>query len=179
MTYIEHCTISIDRVVQYKVVTPDGIFRTVNECQNSDLFWALRGGGGGTFGVVLETTHRVEKQLELVVSLITFSATQSNTLAFLKILLDNATTWATQGWGGQIHSRGFINVTPLLSLSEAQESYKSVNEYALSQNGTGTMEVLSYYAYYEKYLAPNQAPVAAGDHHKQSIDAHYLIRNTS
>jgi FAD/FMN-containing dehydrogenase len=154
--------LGIDRVVQYKVVTPDGIFRTVNECQNSDIFWALRGGGAGTFGVVLESTHRVEKQLELVVSSISFPATQSNSLPFLQILLDNATIWATQGWGGHLQSRSLINVTPLLSLSEAEESYKSVNEYALSQNGTVVMEVLTWYGFYKKYVLPNQAPVAGG-----------------
>lgn len=52
--------LGIDRVVQFKVVTPDGVLRIVNQCQNTDLFWALRGGGGGTFGVVMEATHRVE-----------------------------------------------------------------------------------------------------------------------
>jgi FAD/FMN-containing dehydrogenase len=29
-----------------------------NDCQNQDLFWALRGGGGGTFGVVTKVTLR-------------------------------------------------------------------------------------------------------------------------
>jgi hypothetical protein len=30
--------------LQFKIVTPDGKFRTVNKCQNTDLFFALRGG---------------------------------------------------------------------------------------------------------------------------------------
>jgi FAD/FMN-containing dehydrogenase len=34
------------------VVIPDGSFLTANEEQNSDLYWAIRGGGGSTFGVV-------------------------------------------------------------------------------------------------------------------------------
>lgn len=45
--------LGVDRVVQFEIVTPDGILRHANACQNQDLFWALRGGGGGTFGVVL------------------------------------------------------------------------------------------------------------------------------
>lgn len=52
--------LAVDRVVQFRIVTPDGVPRTANACQNQDLFWALRGGGGGTFGVVLESTSRVE-----------------------------------------------------------------------------------------------------------------------
>lgn len=53
--------------LEFKIVTPDGQLRIANRCQNSDLFWALRGGGGGTFGVVLEATTRVEKQLTMQV----------------------------------------------------------------------------------------------------------------
>jgi hypothetical protein len=47
-----------DNALQVKVVTPTGDFVTANACQNSDLFWAIRGGGGGTFGVVTEVTMR-------------------------------------------------------------------------------------------------------------------------
>jgi hypothetical protein len=53
--------------VEFKIVTPDGEYRVANECQNEDLFWALRGGGGSTWGAVLETSHRVEPRLELQV----------------------------------------------------------------------------------------------------------------
>ena len=51
--------------VQVKVVTPDGVFRTANACQNQDLFFALRGGGGSAFGVVIEATHRTEPKLAI------------------------------------------------------------------------------------------------------------------
>ena len=49
----------VDRVHQFRVVTPDGVLRVANACQNTDLFWALRGGGGGTFGVVMEASIEV------------------------------------------------------------------------------------------------------------------------
>ncbi|KAG8680625.1 hypothetical protein FRC11_002206, partial [Ceratobasidium sp. 423] len=51
--------LGVDRVLQFRLVTPDGRTRVANACQNQDLFWALRGGGGGTFGVVLEATSEV------------------------------------------------------------------------------------------------------------------------
>ncbi|KAK7932153.1 6-hydroxy-D-nicotine oxidase [Apiospora marii] len=41
-----------DSVLGLDVVLPDGRFVTADETQNTDLFWALRGGGGSTFGVV-------------------------------------------------------------------------------------------------------------------------------
>lgn len=39
-------------LLQAEIVTADGIVRVVNACKNPDLYWALKGGGGGTFGVV-------------------------------------------------------------------------------------------------------------------------------
>lgn len=44
---------SVDSVLSLDVVTLDGVFRRASLAENSDLFWALRGGGGG-FGVVTE-----------------------------------------------------------------------------------------------------------------------------
>jgi len=49
-----------DRVLQYRVVTPQGKYITANACQNTDIFYALRGGGGGTFAIVMESTFLVE-----------------------------------------------------------------------------------------------------------------------
>jgi FAD/FMN-containing dehydrogenase len=45
-------------LLEAEVVTADGRIRTVNRCQDPDLYWALKGGGGGTFGVVTRVTLR-------------------------------------------------------------------------------------------------------------------------
>ncbi|KAF2231815.1 hypothetical protein EV356DRAFT_578880 [Viridothelium virens] len=45
-----------DNALEYKIVTADGTLKVANNVSNPDLFWALRGGGGGTFGVVTEAT---------------------------------------------------------------------------------------------------------------------------
>ena len=43
-------------LLEAEVVTADGEVRVVNECSEPDLFFALKGGGGGTFGVVTRVT---------------------------------------------------------------------------------------------------------------------------
>ena len=43
-------------MLEAEVVTADGLVRTANACLNPDLFWALKGGGGGTFGVITRVT---------------------------------------------------------------------------------------------------------------------------
>ncbi|HKM98922.1 MAG TPA: FAD-binding protein [Candidatus Binataceae bacterium] len=46
-------------LLEAEVVTVDGQIRIANACTNPDLFWALKGGGGGTFGVVSKLTVRL------------------------------------------------------------------------------------------------------------------------
>ncbi len=43
-------------LLEAEVVTADGKVRVVSHAQEPDLFWALKGGGGGTFGVVTRLT---------------------------------------------------------------------------------------------------------------------------
>jgi FAD/FMN-containing dehydrogenase len=41
------------------MVTADGELRTVDDHTDPDLFWSLRGGGGGNFGTVTDFVFRV------------------------------------------------------------------------------------------------------------------------
>lgn len=45
-------------LLEAELVTPDGNVRVVNRWRNSELFFALRGGGGGTFGITTRLTLR-------------------------------------------------------------------------------------------------------------------------
>ncbi|KAK3309760.1 uncharacterized protein B0T15DRAFT_387233 [Chaetomium strumarium] len=47
-----------DNIIQAVLVTPTGEVITANECQNADIFWAIRGGGGSTFGVIVNITMK-------------------------------------------------------------------------------------------------------------------------
>lgn len=49
-----------------------------NQHQNADLFWAVRGGGGGTFGVVTSVTMRVFEDIPAVVSTLFFEMTHQD-----------------------------------------------------------------------------------------------------
>jgi FAD/FMN-containing dehydrogenase len=48
-------------LIEAEVVTADGKVRVVNQVQEPDLLWALKGGGGGTFGVVTRLTLATHK----------------------------------------------------------------------------------------------------------------------
>ena len=109
-----------DNVLQVEMVTPDGKVQIANECQNPDLFFAVRGGGGNTFGIVTNITYKALPKFEVLVRhfisqkiSITdweqdFSANLTNlnvsdVSKLLEIFTSNATTWANHGWGGYIN----------------------------------------------------------------------------
>lgn len=50
-----------DNVLNFKVALYNGSIVTASSEINSDLYWALRGGGGGNFGYVLEMTHKIHR----------------------------------------------------------------------------------------------------------------------
>jgi len=52
-------------LLEAEIVTADGAVRVANACTDPDLFWALKGGGGGTFGVVTRITLRTRELPEL------------------------------------------------------------------------------------------------------------------
>jgi FAD/FMN-containing dehydrogenase len=45
-------------LLEAEIVTADGEVRIANACTNPDLFWAIKGGGGGSFGVLTKLTLR-------------------------------------------------------------------------------------------------------------------------
>ena len=45
-------------LLEAEIVTADGAVRIANACTNPDLFWGLKGGGGGSLGVVTRLTLR-------------------------------------------------------------------------------------------------------------------------
>ncbi|KAK4097890.1 FAD-binding domain-containing protein [Parathielavia hyrcaniae] len=52
-----------DQILSLDVVLPSGRFVTASETENEDLFWALRGGGGATFGVVTSITVKAHPKM--------------------------------------------------------------------------------------------------------------------
>jgi hypothetical protein len=51
--------LTVDNMVGAQIVTADGNLHTVNAHSDPDLFWALRGGGGGNFGIVTQFVFKV------------------------------------------------------------------------------------------------------------------------
>lgn len=51
--------LGVDSALAFDMVLANGTSITASRSENSKIFWALRGGGGGTFGVVLNITFKL------------------------------------------------------------------------------------------------------------------------
>ncbi|KAJ5816337.1 FAD linked oxidase N-terminal [Penicillium robsamsonii] len=65
--------LAADQVLALEVVLANGRFVTVTEESDPDLFWALRGGGGATYGVVTSLISRVYPKVGVTLSTFNFS----------------------------------------------------------------------------------------------------------
>jgi hypothetical protein len=69
--------LTCDDLVAAQVVTADGQVRDCDETRDADLFWALRGGGGGSFGVVTSLTLRTHPATDLAIGFMSWPWTRA------------------------------------------------------------------------------------------------------
>lgn len=83
--------IGADQALEWEVVTGTGEVLIANREQNQDLYWALSGGGGGTYGVVSSLTSKAFPDLTSTSATLMFPATGVSPDAFW----DAVGTWQT------------------------------------------------------------------------------------
>ncbi|KAF2024071.1 FAD-binding domain-containing protein [Setomelanomma holmii] len=117
----------VDQAVEFEVVTADGKFRIINECSDPDLFWAMRGGGGGNYAVL--TSYKFQLHTAVPINVYSFQAHFPNPKGELDItksqahrdivtaLARNQTLFAENGVAGYnfIHKDGICSLQVLPS----------------------------------------------------------------
>lgn len=89
---------AVDNALAFDVVLANGTAVTASQCSNSDLFWALRGGGGSSWGVVTSCTYATHP-----------FPTEGAAGAFITVeLLQGNTSFAVlmDGWLGSVEGLG-------------------------------------------------------------------------
>lgn len=96
----------MDNVLEVTVVTADGEHLTANSHQNQDLFWALRGGGGGTFGVATSVTYRSHPNDQVIAGTLATTIKANTTspspmlIKLVAELFRHSSNLTDGGWGG-------------------------------------------------------------------------------
>jgi len=126
-------------LLEAEVVTANGDMLIVNECSHPDLFWALKGGGGGSFGVITKLTLRTRELPAFFGA--TFGSLKATTDEAYKALINQVLIYYQEKlfnphWGEQIRfhtdrSVEFQMVLHGLSPEEAKQAWQPFQEWAL------------------------------------------------
>jgi FAD/FMN-containing dehydrogenase len=96
-------------LIEAEIVTADGAVRVVNAARDPDLFLAIKGGGGGTFGVVTRFTLRTH-DLPATFGAARWTVQANSDDAFRRLLQRFVETYAAnlfnEHWGEQVTARG-------------------------------------------------------------------------
>jgi FAD/FMN-containing dehydrogenase len=119
-------------LLEAEVVTADGSIRTANACKNPDLFWALKGGGGGSFGVISKVTLQLH-DLPDFFGAATFKVQASSDRDFRRLIGEFLNFYSEHlfnpHWGEQAHvnadnSLEIAMVSQGLSTDQANEVWR-------------------------------------------------------
>lgn len=111
-------------LLEAEVVTADGRTRIANARTHPDLFWALKGGGGGTFAVASKVTVRTHELPEYF-GIANFKVQAPSDGAYRILLREFVSFYAAhlynEHWGEQAHVRG-DNVLEINMLSQGLDA---------------------------------------------------------
>ena len=148
----------VDNVLEITIVTADGNHVTANSYHNQDLFWALRGGGGGTWGVVTSVTYKTHPSTSFFGASLTVNSTNVNsTQNLVTEIIRLIPSLVEQGYGGygdafpeQVE---FIFLSPNVTAKQNNATFLPLFEFAISQPGlsveNSTVQYQDFWSWYE------------------------------
>ena len=130
----------MDNVLEITIVTADSNYVIANPYRNEDLFWALRGGGGGTWGIVTSVTYKTHPSTPLSSASLFVNSTNANsTQNLLAEIIRLTPSLAEQGYGGygSVSASQIIILftSPNVTVEQTQATFLPLFEFTASQPG--------------------------------------------
>lgn len=154
-----------DQVLEWEVVTVEGHHLIATPSANADLYWALSGGGPGTFAVVLSMTIKVYPEGPVGTASLSFGNTSVDGSMYLQVLdswwkalpgiVDTGATviWVVSGDGFAFESFTAPNKTAA-QVTEMMGPFLSRLDSFGIQYTFAAEEVATYYEHYNQTMGP-------------------------
>ncbi|HXQ12875.1 MAG TPA: FAD-binding oxidoreductase [Caulobacteraceae bacterium] len=125
-------------LLEAEIVTADGKIRVVNQAREPDLFWALKGGGGGAFGVVTRltlATHELPETFGTVNLTLHARSDAAYRLLLARFVDFYATSLFNPHWGEQVRAEpdNVLDVSMVfqgLTQDQARAAWKPLIDFA-------------------------------------------------
>ncbi|KAI1371219.1 putative alcohol oxidase [Hypoxylon crocopeplum] len=149
-----------DQVLEWEVVTANGTYLTASPSRNKDLYWALSGGGGGSYAVVVSMTVKAYPEQITAASNLTWTSEgisqdifYAGINAYLSRLPSILDAGATTTW---LNSNESFAVQPAVGFGMSSEKLDSLHKpilEALDQlNISYTYTSSEFPSFFEMYL---------------------------
>ena len=115
--------LAADNALEFQAITAQGEFVTANAQKNSDLYWALKGGGPGAFAVVLSTTVATYEDLPSAGVILNINSTHTTDLdlfwAGVRLFTSYSNRFVDAGMYAKFGVRALrLHVQPLLGINQ-------------------------------------------------------------
>jgi FAD/FMN-containing dehydrogenase len=165
-------------LIEAEVVTADGAVRIANACTNPDLFWGLKGGGGGSLGVVTRLTLRTHELPKFFGG--AFAAVKANSDAAFRRLIEHFVAFYRDAlfnptWGEQVKFYG-ANVFEVAMIfqgidrDQAEAAWRPFVSWIAAQGGDFTTVAApifftapAQYLWDAEFLKKNAPQIVLGD----------------
>lgn len=164
-----HLGLSCDSLLEVKLINHEGSLITANKNTNQDLFWALKGSGGGNFGVVVSLTFNLPPKVDLVTTFNIYysNVTKDNEIEFLDTWQHWITTTtnkinmqasiANSSYDGSyIYCTGLLYGTPN-ELMDILSPFMSIEGFSLNYENVPFLQsteiIGSFYNQYERFTS--------------------------
>jgi hypothetical protein len=157
--------LSADNTLEFEVVTAAGELLTVSRTQNTDLYWALSGGGPGNYGVVVSITVKTFPDAHIGGATLSFYANDNPTETFYGAIDAFHATLPSMVKAGSMvvyyFTSSFFMIAPLTAYNKTTAEVEVIMAALLTEltsmgvNYTyGYSQAATYYEHYDKYFGP-------------------------
>ncbi|KAK4183675.1 hypothetical protein QBC35DRAFT_90902 [Podospora australis] len=162
--------LSADNTLEWEVITANGRLIKATRTQNTDIYWALSGGGGGNYGVVVSMTVKTFPDAPVGAATVSFFAANNPTETFYKgIDAFHAALPAMVSAGTMVvyyFTSNFFMIAPATAYNKTAAEVQTIMTpflNALDTLGVNYTSAVSvsprYYEHYDTYFGP--LPVGA------------------
>ncbi|KAH8680428.1 hypothetical protein BGZ61DRAFT_359187 [Ilyonectria robusta] len=157
--------LSAQNTLEFEVVTADSGVVTASATKNSDLFWALNGGGGGNWGVVLSMTVKAFPETKVGGATLAFFTTNNDQATFYEgIETFHSKLPAMVDAGSMVvyyFTNTFFQIAPLTAYNKTKEEVQTMlvpfvnalNDLGINYTVSYT-QTASYYDHYDTFFGP-------------------------
>ncbi|KAJ7270498.1 hypothetical protein C8J57DRAFT_1435497 [Mycena rebaudengoi] len=140
--------LAADQTLGFEVITTQGEFVHASPTENQDLYWALSGGGAGTYGIVWSVTVKAFQDLPVTIASINFTSEGISQDTYWQAIdayqASTSALTAAKVWGLAQYTASTFSLNPVFGVNKSSSEISAlILEYVTATN--------TYSAYIEGY----------------------------